>query len=419
MQKLCGVVGAIALTAGVGLISGDLAAAEEDRPPERPVVITDPVPAGFRSWDEVHAVQSRISAVTDRVDEVAATADGAGYGSIVSEPAARRFTLHWKGALPESVRTVLDEAVDVSVVVRPAPFSDRELQAEITRMMSYRGPAEPANRVTGAAPLPDAGGLKVFVSGDAASGRELPEVRAAAVPVVVKGGVAPQVTSRANDMNPYWGGANWTGGGGCSTGFAVSLGGVTKMLSAGHCAANGTNATDGGGDVMGLVTGTNSPMLDALLINTSAQGRVFNGGPGSGEYHNPVIGRHFNHVGDYVCTSGALSGTRCGIEITDTNVTQTFSQGPGQPLVTFNRMSVGEQQDDLNASGNGDSGGPVFQVDANPTKVWAKGTITGGEGGSAKCTGVPESSTRQCSSTVWYTSIAQSLNTFGATIVVG
>jgi hypothetical protein len=406
---------AVSLIALAGSASGSPAATSRGSvDSNRPITVTDPVPAGFTSWDEVNAVQQRLSAISDQIHEAAAAPDGTGFGSIVSEPQARQLKLYWKGSLPASVRTLLAKDTGVSVVVQRAAFSEKELQTEANRMMA-------ANQVTGVAPQADASGLKVFVSGSATAGRELASVRAAAVPVAVESAPLPEAASRANDSNPYFGGANWTGDGGCSTGFAISLGGVTKMLSAGHCATNGITAFDGGGDTMGTVTKSSDSLLDALFINTSAAGVIFNGGPGTGEFTNSVLGRHFNNVGDFVCTSGAYSGTRCNIKIVQTGVTQTFSQGPGKPNVTFNRLALAEQQDKTNASGNGDSGGPVFEVDTDNTKVWAKGTITGSDAfaNPATCTGVPASSTRSCSWRVWYTSVAQSLNSFGAQIVVG
>ncbi|GAA0412033.1 hypothetical protein GCM10009530_75740 [Microbispora corallina] len=395
---------------------------------DRPVVVTDPVPDGFTSWEEVNRAQQQIDAVADQIEEIAATPDGAGFGSIVTEPAAGRLRLYWKGAPPASVRALLARDTGVSVVVERAAYSAAELQAEITRMTAAKpaGLEASVNQVTGVAPRPDSGGLQVFVSGDAESGRELANVRSASVPVTVRGSTVPRLASRDDDSRPYYGGARWgtTGLPSCSTGFAVSIGGQSRMLGAGHCASDGQWAYDGGGtidDIMGKITKSSDPKLDALLIATPSAGRIFDGGPGGGEYTNPVAGRHFNHPGDYVCTSGAYSGTRCGIEIVDTNVTQTFFLG-GKPVGPFNRLVLAEQVDGANAGGNGDSGGPVIEVDpVDTSKVWAKGIFTGLDAGGSPvaCTGVPTSASRQCSWRIWYTSIAQILNSFGGDIVTG
>jgi hypothetical protein len=432
---------AVAVAAGaaaaVTALAGSAAAAPATAsgPPTdtaRPIVITDPVPPGFTSWDQVLAVQQRIDAVADRIEEAAAAPGVAGFGSLVSEPEASRLRLYWKGALPASIRALLARDTAGSVVVERAAFTDAELQAEISRIMATQPPGsitDPGTRVTGAAPQADASGLTVFVNGSMEAGRALPVVQGARVPVTVEGGVAPRGQSRGDDSRPYYGGAKWTlnGTGGCSTGFAVRVGGVSKMLSAGHCAdSDGQFAYDGGftaNDIMGRVSISSDTLLDALLIDTPSAGVVYNGGVGSGEFANGVAGRHFNHRGDFVCTSGAFSGTRCNIKIAFTNVTQTFSF-VGKPNRTFNRLVLAEQQSHLNSSGGGDSGGPVFEVDPiDNSVVWAKGTITGGDSiaNPASCTGIThtENGPRLCSWRTWYTSIAQSLNSFGGEIAIG
>jgi hypothetical protein len=143
-------------------------------------VIADPVPAGFSSWAEVHAVQERQDVVADQLAEAAVAPDGTGFGSIVAEPDNRQLRLYWKGALPASVRALLAQDTEVTVIVQPAAYSATELQSEIDRMMAARpaGLAPSADRVTGAGPRSDSSGLKVFVNGTAAAGRELPAVRA-------------------------------------------------------------------------------------------------------------------------------------------------------------------------------------------------------------------------------------------------
>lgn len=418
-----GAAATVALLALNGSATADSAAGEPaKRFYDQPLQISDPVPTGFSSWDEVHAAQQRLSAVSDRIHEAAQASGGAGFGSIVAEPAANQLRLYWKGAVPASVQTLTAGNTGVNIVVRPAAHTEAELLGEVDRLVANQPKASPASatKITGAAPRSDASGLTVYVDGSAAEGRELPAVRALGVPVTVKGAVSPQAVSRANDSSPYWGGANWTGSGGCTTGFAVNHDGRTKMLSAAHCATNGISAYDGGGDLMGQVSTSTDTKLDALLIDARSAGRVFNGGPGTGEFTNPVLGRHFNNVGDFICTSGAYSGTRCNIKIVETGVTQTFTKSDSTK-VTFSRLALAEQQDDLNAGGNGDSGGPVLEVGSDPTTVWAKGILTGNDptNASATCTGVPASSTRKCSWRIWYTSVAQSLNNFGATIVTG
>ncbi|MBO3749462.1 hypothetical protein J5X84_25565 [Streptosporangiaceae bacterium NEAU-GS5] len=396
---------------------------------DRPIVITDPVPPGFTSWEELYGAQQRINTVADQIEAIAAAPEGAGFGAIVTEPAADRIRLYWKGAQPASLRALLARDTGVSVDLEPAAYTQIEMQAGIERIMAEQPEtlSATANQITGAAPMPDAGGLTVFVSRDAASGRELPGVRAAGMPVSVQGTTAPQVAaSRLNDFKPYWGGGLWSVFGNapsCSTGFAVTVGGATKMLSAGHCAqSNGQFAVDGGGqvsDIMGPITKSSDPALDSLLINTSSSGRVFFGDEKTSNTAR-VVGRHFNHVGDYVCTSGAFSGLRCLIYVEATNVTQTFYV-KGKKVGTFNRLVFAVHVDAESAGGNGDSGGPVFEPDFTAGGVWAIGTFTGMDSieNPAPCTGVPASESRGCSWQIWFTSVSQSLNFFGGEIVTG
>ncbi|MFL6141471.1 MAG: hypothetical protein ACJ72N_06315 [Labedaea sp.] len=360
-------------------------------------------------------MQQRIDTVADQIRGAAAGPEGTGFGSIVVEPERGRLRLYWKGAVPSPVRAVLAKDSGVTVLIEPAAYSEAELLSEIDRMVASQpaGRALPANQITGVGPRPDSSGLRVFVNGSASAGRELSAVAAATVPTTVEGGVLPRTVSRADDSSPYFGGARWSGSSlSCSTGFAVTQGTTTKVLSAAHCTADGSFAFDGGGDPMGTVTKPTVPARDSLLIDARAAGIIFNGF-GATETINFVAGQLGNNFGDLVCTSGAFSGTRCNIRIVGPNVSQTFVQADGT-TVFFNRLVMADQQSGLNAAGNGDSGGPVFSYGADPTTVFARGTVTGADTPTSPvtCTGVPASSTRSCSSRVWYTPIALSLDGF-------
>lgn len=422
--------GMTALAIGAAVLAvlpgADTAAAGENHAPgavARPVPTTGTPPAGFSSWDEMAAVQQRLSGVSDRIHEAAEGPDGAGFGSVVAHPEARGLTVYWKGAVPATVRGLLGADPQVAVTVQPADYTERELQAAVSRLMATR-PAASTNaaaRVIAAGPRDDASGLQVEVTGDVAVARGLAGVRETGMPVTIEAGTLPHEASRLNDSPPYWGGARYsTSTGSCTTGFAVLQGTSTRMLSAGHCArAAGQDAFDGGGDLMGMVGTRAGGTLDALLINASSAGRVFNNDAAGNEFTNPVLGRHFNDVGGYVCTSGSFSGTRCNIKITDSGLTHDFTDSDGV-VHTYSHLVKGKQQDGTNAAGNGDSGGPVFDVTSDGLSVYAKGTITGGSGSDVvPCTGVPSSSTRQCSSVVYWTSVTASMNGFGVSIVTG
>ena len=99
---------------------------------DQPLVVSDPVPPGFSSWDEVNTVQERLGAVADQLHEAAQAPDGAGFGSIISEAASNRLRLYWKGAMPASVSALLARDTGVDVEVQPAAYSEAELLAEVT-----------------------------------------------------------------------------------------------------------------------------------------------------------------------------------------------------------------------------------------------------------------------------------------------
>ncbi|MGH3872895.1 MAG: S1 family peptidase [Pseudonocardiaceae bacterium] len=359
-------------------------------------------PPGFRSWEEVMAVQQRLDAAADRIE---ARRDNAFTGVVVSAD-QRKLSVYWKdGALPPAAARAVSEArAGVAVQVLAARYSQAELRTEADRVVRITG-------VTAVSPNADGTGLSVSV----APGTH-PDITSN-VPITQTDVAAPALASRADDSPPYWGGALWSAGGRCSTGFAIRIGGVSKMLSAGHCAANGNTARDGGGQVMGTVSGDNNA-YDRLYINTTSAGRVYNGGVTStgapnGEFSNPVIGALSSRVGDYVCTSGSFSGTRCNIQVKAIN--QTINVG----YLIYQTVRA-EQLDRTNAVGNGDSGGPVEQVAADTTKVYAKGTITALDPSTAvPCTGVPAGGGRTCAWRIYYVDVINSLNAYGASIITG
>lgn len=161
---------------------------------------------------------------------------------------------------------------------------------------------------------------------------------------------------------------------------------------------------------MGTVSGDDNAH-DRLLIDTSSAGQIYDGGVGTGELTKLVVGSSRSRVGDFLCTSGAFSGSRCNIRVQAIN--QTISVG----YLIFQAV-MAEQIDRTNAAGNGDSGGPVLSLSADPNKVIAKGTITAIDSfAPAPCTGVPAGGGRTCSWRMFSIDVADSLTAYGATIV--
>jgi len=420
--------GLVAVTAAVvlsGVTQPVLAAdAPGDKPAASPApTITDPVPAGFRSWDEVMDVQRRLGAAADRITKLVEDSGAQGYAAITAAPEDREVHLYWKGAMPAPVQDLLAELrASVPVSVLSAPYSAQELQDEAQRIIEQ--PAGQGARVTAVAPKPDAGGLRVSVDSSADAGRQLPAVRDAAVPVDVEPGMVPRATSgRFDDTPPYWGGAVWKSSiEACSTGFAVRVAGAPKMLTAGHCAPNGDDAWVGGINGithMGIVEHKIST-ADVELIDTSSSGSMYNGGingvPGAGPEYVSKVAPNFtgSYKGQYVWTSGAYSGQRGNIKIANTNETIDIGT-PGSPVWVYGTVRA-EQQAKANAVGDGDSGGPVWEPSSTPGFVTAKGTMSAGSSDlyPAKCTGITTG--RTCSWKMFYEPLTLSLYKLNATL---
>lgn len=369
------------------------------------VVASTPVPGGFASWEELLRLQEKMNAAAERVS------GGAGFAGVVADPTTRQLRVYWKGQAPAGLLAAARATVPVSV--RPAAYSQKELTAAAARLLAKAG-----DKITSVGPRADGSGL-VAGTRDGLPGAS----RYAGVPVTVETGVSAEPASRVNDSPPWWGGARWqtAGGGSCTTGFAVVHSGLNRMLSAGHCAVNGAIATDPTGEVMGTVMNRNV-INDSLIIAANSAGRVYNNSTDAAgnvvvESSNPVIGRLASQVGNFVCTSGSFSGTRCSIQVVAVNLCV-----PVTGFGTVCNMVRAEHTQRLNAAGNGDSGGPVEIVNAaNPNQVFATGIISAIDLTNTRvpCTGyVLDVPGRSCAWRVYYVDIFAVMNTVGATAVV-
>lgn len=389
---------AAVLAVGIAAAGQSYALAKPDKKAE-PAPAADQLPgaeappAPFRSWAELMKVQDKLDA---RAEKIAAARDDAFAGIEVSAEKGM-VTVYWKGAPPAKAAAAMEDARrdGVKVAVFNAQYSEAELLAEGEKIAAR-------DDVTAVAPKVDGSGLLVSLTPGTVG------VLLAPVPITTDE-ASPAAASRGDDSPPYWGGARWNG---CSTGFAISVSGSRKMLSAGHCADNGDTARDGGGQTMGKVAG-DSNSYDRLYINTSSEGRIYDGGVGIGETSKRVSGAARSFVGNYVCTSGAYSGTRCGSQVKAVN--QTINVG-----YLIYRTVRAEKLDRTNAIGNGDSGGPVYATTSDTTRVTAKGTNTAIDLSTATpCTGVPAGAGRSCAWRFWYVDVVDSLAAYGGNIVTG
>ncbi|WP_327039933.1 S1 family peptidase [Micromonospora ureilytica] len=369
-----------------------------------------PVPGGFASWSELLGLQQRMNTAAARITKAAERNANSGFAGIVADPTTRHLQVYWKGEPPANL--VATTRATVATKVLSAPYSQRELVAAADRLRAKVG-----NQITTVGPRADGAGLLVGTQDGLLGASAL-----AGVPVTVQTGVAAAPATRWDDSAPWWGGAAWRNtatGGGCSTGFGVYQGGVTRVLSAAHCANINVLATDPTGQTIGTV-GTRNVSTDTLLLNGSGGGRVFNNSTNAAgqvvsEFNNQVIGATASQVGNWVCTSGAYSGTRCSIQVKARNLcinVRNFGTVCGQVQA--------ENTTRTNAVGQGDSGGPVEIVNAaNTLQVWATGTNTAIDdtNTSVACTGyVPTG--RVCAWRFYYEDIFSGMAGVGASGVV-
>ncbi|HEV8562712.1 MAG TPA: S1 family peptidase [Actinophytocola sp.] len=387
--KLIAVCGTAALT--VTLAASPASGADDKAAPEGHITITDPVPGGFGSWDELFTLQNKLNTAAGLITSARATGPDDGYAGITAAPQNRRLDVFWHGPVPPKVaQAITDARRDVPVTLAPARYSERELLDEAARIVPGRG-------VSDVSPVVDGTGLTVSVTGSASDGRQIPEIRAAKVPVTIEPftTIEPQFNRQA-DTPPYYGGARYSVG--CSTGFAVQQQGESRMLSAGHCANEGQTVADGNGQTMGKITLKN-PIRDTLFIRATSAARVYVNGVFSGD-SIPVRGVSANYVGNVVCTSGAATGTHCPIVVLATKVSTKTESGIFEPMVKAKHLFGGV------ASGKGDSGGPVFDFwdkDGHQSAT-AKGTISAGADSVGPC----ELSSK-CGKTVYYADIVDTM----------
>lgn len=407
---------AAAAAAGLALVTtvGIQAAVAQDPAKDIRTEAIEPagaVPGGFASWKDLLAVQQRLVQTADRITAAAQEQGGGGLAGIVVAPENRELRLYWKGQTPKSIDSIAGElGGDLKLSVLPARHTAKQLAAASARIAKRAGSA-----ITSIVPNVDGSGLTV-------SGLTAAKARSAiadeTVPITIQTGERPALATRWNDSPPWWGGAAWRNtstGGGCSTGFAVTYGGVTKMLSAGHCGDVGQTATDPTGEVIGGISQDNNS-YDVLLINASTQGYVYNNTVGnvSSEFSNPVIGTTSSYVGMYVCTSGAYSGTNCSIQVTATGVTINVGYS------IFNTVRA-EQTAHTNAVGQGDSGGSVEVINpSNTGQIYAAGVNTAIDTSTAvACTGWVTSG-RTCAWRMYYSPWTNATTAFpGVAIKIG
>lgn len=173
--------------------------------------------------------------------------------------------------------------------------------------------------------------------------------------------------SRTADWKPWAAGIRIASGGtACTAGFFIEVPGTPasrRMVTSGHCFANGALVTNNGaavGTVSGRTVANNGK--DVEYVSGTFDPWTYKGPPTS-DYGDVIRGTKASVVGQAFCTNGAFGGEVCSGTVDATNLCVLMTDG-----VTTCSL------DRLVSSGAvitrlGDSGGNVFTYDAAGLKI--------------------------------------------------
>lgn len=346
--------------------------------------------------------QDALQTAVEVITEEAIRNPSSGYAGLGFE--GDGLTIHHKGRLTPGMDHAVREARrHGKITVKPARFSYTELDAAADRIgTSLMGRTD----IQSIEIRPDGSGLRV---------ETMPATRAAAarahairrgwsfrpvdsrlngqdfgVPVQV----APAATTVdllgcATTCNRLDDTAAWNGGTRtlnpdapaadpyyrCTTGFGVKRGTTTYVLTADHCATAPDRSYDNRLELIGSVYSGDWDK-DLLLINARGFHRIFDGSPTTSNTKN-VLGWGYHAQGEYLCHSGATTGTRCNLR-TDGGDYRIYGCDSDGDCFYRSGLIKSTQIDGLPAAAGGDSGGPVFSLTGSGVR--AKGIVIAGGG---------------------------------------
>ncbi|WBB71391.1 cellulose binding domain-containing protein [Micromonospora sp. WMMD1128] len=282
-------------------------------------------------------------------------------------------TLWWKGAPPTDVAAAVTAARRTAPVeVAAATYSRAELRTAAARL-TPAVKAGPAGARRSVRLRTDGGGIEIAV--DRTPGAGLPKLPATGVRTRVVERDRMVERSRADDAAPFDGGAGigFTTPG-CTAGFGVRDADTDAgyILTAEHCGAIGSpwhvgwNTTTGTGTLVGYAVDSNDDH-DTMIISTSAPGGHIYVGGQHDEVRARVTGWTEVFPGQLLCQSGYTSAGVLGGPVCNLRVDYHYDD--------IEDLVEATQLDGDEAARGGDSGGPVYAVNADGT-VLAAGTTT-------------------------------------------
>ncbi|WP_091083794.1 hypothetical protein [Micromonospora nigra] len=334
--------------------------------------------------------------------EEAMHATSSGYAGVAFK--GEGLTLYYKGAISAGMQHALTEArAHGKVVVESARFSRAELQTAAARLEANLVGRSDIQAIEvkhdgsglGVEKMP-AARVEAARANAARNGRPFAEVNSklngtdVGVPVEVTVASSPfdllacaGACSRLDDTSAWNGGTRTLNPDAdvanpyylCTTGFGVTKGSTTYVLTADHCATAPDQIFDNRLELMGGVHAGDWDK-DLLLINARGFYKIFDGSPTTSTTKN-VMGWGYHASGEYLCHSGATTGTRCNLRTVGGDYALYGCDSDGD---CFNRHGLIKttQVDGLTAAAGGDSGGPVFSLMTGGVR--AKGILIGGGG---------------------------------------
>jgi hypothetical protein len=348
-----------------------------------------------------------------------------GLNAIQWDAGAQAIRLHYHGSAPTDLAANLESSTGTRVILVSDLF-DRDALAIAAGKIARQITTASGSRITSAGPSPDSSRIEVTVAGDSrlkqsfsTDAQSLAANLGIDVPISIIAAGEVQPSSRQGDAPPWSGGARMstpTSQAGvftiCTTGWGMGI--ISSlpnyravMLTADHCSGGGAIGVPwrtGIGSTTTLIGSTESTPnsgADLQLINIVNQTQGGSGFIYVGDYQSEVGARVRGAIppiiGDSWCDSGASSGTVCGNEVVNTELTVCYSLTECYGHTVKTQQTAG-----ISSEGNGDSGGPVgylYVDDDGYLAIYAAGVISGiMDGSPSGCQGLPgQAGDRECS----------------------
>jgi hypothetical protein len=365
----------------------------------------------------------------------------AGFYEAAVDIPTRTMTLLWHGSSSLQQRAMREGARrGLTVVIKQVPYTYAQvmrgmhalLKSDITtpqgsfHVTSVGGPVLNVNSLSVAGYFTGNQSGPRAQATVAASGAALDEAtrQRAGLPTTTSYGLPSQDYSinvnssntRSTDTPAFNGGGMIKGadGSGCTSGFAISINGVTHTTTARHCNAVPYHAWDRASSNYGTTATTSGIGLARILTGTGFYWSFDGAWNNPNGYVKVVNATTAVSLGSRVCTSGANSGVHCNLVVDQMN--ESFNDGLGGSVTT---IRVHQTVSGQIAGAHGDSGGPVLIPNTNGVDIWAVGMLQGSnEAQTTSCGSVRVATT--CSAYIELTSIQTIINSIpGAAIVAG